>query len=111
MSGGKTVRNPDAEDTKMMQTLTEFFHSWGWETATLAIVLFIVPATSFLYVDLKGIMSRKTLWIILAIEATICSTEGFGEPVEMIKGSLMALFSAVVTYLFFEILSSNNPDW
>lgn len=95
----------------MMQTLAEFFHSWWWETATLAIVLFIVPATSFLYVDLKGIMSRKTLWIILAIEAAICSTNGLGEPVDMLKWVMLALFLAAVTYLFFEILSSNNPDW
>lgn len=86
----------------MMQTLTEFFHSWWWEALILATSSFGSAATVFLYYDLDGMMKKKTLIKIVAVEMLLCSTYGFGDCFnEMIKGAAMPFAFAVICYILF----------
>lgn len=80
----------------MTQTLTEFFHSWGWETLILATTLFGSAIAVYLYYDLEGIMKKKNLFKIVALEMVLCSSYGFGDIVEMIKYAALPLVSAII---------------
>ena len=83
----------------MMETLTTFFHTFGWQTATLAIALVAPLFASFIYVDLKGTMKRITFFAIAAAEALVCSTGGFGDFAEMAKDGAMPVVMTIILYL------------
>lgn len=85
----------------MMQTLTEFFHSWWWEGLVLATSLLGTAIADFLYFDLEGMMKKKTLCKIVAFEMLFCSTYGFGDIMEMINTALLPLASAAIFFVFF----------
>ena len=83
----------------MMETLTTFFHSFGWQTTILAVSLLVPFLASFAYVDLNGLMKRKTFIIIAAAEALFCSTGGFGDFAEMVKDGIMPIVTTITFYM------------